>query len=45
MDKHAKLWKAKPYETSMQKLKEKIKELTSRSRSVSMDYRLLKLNN
>lgn len=42
-DKHAKLWKAKPHETSIKKLKEKIKKLTSRNWSVSMDYRLLKL--
>ena len=42
-DKHAKLWKAKPHETSLKKLKEKIKKLTSRNWSVSMDYRLLKL--
>lgn len=42
-DGHAKLWKAKPHEASIQKLKEKIKKLISRSWSVSMDYRLLKL--
>lgn len=42
-DKYAKLWKAKPHQMSIQKLKEKIKKLTSRSWSVNMDYRLLKL--
>lgn len=42
-DKYTKLWKAKPHETSIRKLKEKIRKLTSRSWSVSMDYRLLKL--
>lgn len=42
-DKHEKLWKAKPHQRSIQKLKEKIKKLTNRSWSVSMDYRLLKL--
>lgn len=42
-DRHTGLWKAKPHEISVQKLKEKIKKLTSRSWSVDMDYRLLKL--
>lgn len=42
-DKYTQMWKAKPHEISIQKLKERIKNLTSRSWSVDMDYRLLKL--
>lgn len=42
-DKYTKLWKAKPHEVSIKKLKAKVKVLTSRSWSVSMDYRLLKI--
>lgn len=37
------LWKAKPHEKSVQKLTRKLKELTKRSWSVNMDYRLLKI--
>ena len=37
------LWKAKPHEKSIAKLKLKLKELTKRSWSVDMDYRLLKI--
>lgn len=42
-DKNAQLWKAKPHKESIEKLKERIKRLTSRSWSVAMDYRLLKI--
>lgn len=42
-DRYSQLWKAKPHEISIQKLKEKIKKLTSRSWSVDMNYRLIKL--
>ncbi|HIR15649.1 MAG TPA: hypothetical protein IAC88_03570 [Candidatus Onthosoma merdavium] len=42
-DKRTQLWKAKPHEIAIRKLKEKIRKLTSRSWSVAMDYRLLKL--
>lgn len=42
-DENTLLWKAKPHEKSIQRLKEKIKKLTSRSWSADMDYRLLKL--
>lgn len=37
------LWKAKPYMKSVIKLKERLKQLTKRSWSVSMDYRLSKI--
>lgn len=42
-DRYSQLWKAKPHEITIQKLKEKIKKLTSRSWSVDMNYRLIKL--
>ena len=37
-------WKARPHQDSVSKFKRKIKELTKRSWSVSMDLRILKLN-
>ena len=37
-------WKAKPHQDSVTKFKRKLKELTKRSWSVSMDLRILKLN-
>lgn len=37
------LWKARPHEKSIQKLIRKLKNLTKRSWSVSMDYRLEKI--
>ena len=37
------LWKAKPHEKSVQKLKLKLKQLTKRNWSVDMDYRLMKI--
>ena len=37
-------WKARPHQDSVPKFKRKIKELTKRSWSVSMDLRILKLN-
>lgn len=43
-DSHAKQFKARPHETSIVKLKMKIKEITSRRWSVSMDYRIIRLN-
>lgn len=43
-DSLAKQYKARPHETSMAKLKAKIKELTSRKWSISMDERIMRLN-
>lgn len=43
-DSRERLYKARPHSTSIAKLKAKIKELTSRRWGVSMDYRVLKLN-
>ena len=37
-------WRPKPHLKSVEKLKAKLKELTKRSWSVSMDYRISKLN-
>lgn len=42
-DRVGKQWKAKPHQISVEKLKEKLKQLTSRSWGVSMGYRLLKI--
>lgn len=42
-DKYSNMYKALPHEKSVQKLKVKLKSLTSRSWSVSMEYRLLKI--
>lgn len=42
-DRHDGLWKAKPHQISVDKLKEKLKQLTRRNWSVSMDYRLTKI--
>ena len=43
-DRNDGLWKARPHEKSIKKLKIKLRELTKRSWSVNMDYRLEKLN-
>lgn len=42
-DRNDGLWKAKPHEKSVQKLKLKLKQLTKRNWSVDMDYRLMKI--
>ena len=42
-DRNDGLWKARPHEKSIKKLKIKLRELTKRSWSVNMDYRLEKL--
>ena len=42
-DRNDGLWKARPHEKSVMRLKIKLKELTKRSWSVDMDYRLGKL--
>lgn len=42
-DKYTQSYKAKPHKMSIEKLKEKLKQLTLRSWSVDMDYRLLKI--
>lgn len=38
------LWKARPHKDSIEKFKRKLKQLTSRSWSVTMDYRIMRLN-
>lgn len=43
-DRQAKTYKAKPHAKSIEKIKTRIKELTSRSWSVSMAYRITRLN-
>ena len=43
MDKNDGLWKAKPHEKSVEKLKLKLKKLTSRRWSISLDERLEKI--
>jgi len=43
-DSYAKQYKARPHETSIAKLKAKIKELTSRRWSISMNERIMRLN-
>ena len=43
-DAHAKQYKAKPHQTSVQKFKMKMKKLTSRSWGVSNSYKVEKLN-
>lgn len=43
-DSRERLYKARPHNTSITKLKAKIKALTSRRWGVSMDYRVFKLN-
>lgn len=43
MDKNDGLWKAKPHAKSVEKLKLKLKKLTSRRRSISLDERLEKI--
>lgn len=37
-------WEARPHKDSLERFKRKLKSLTSRSWSVSMDYRILRLN-
>ena len=43
-DRHEKLYKAKPHEKSVAKLKQRVKELTKRSWGVSNTYKVIKLN-
>lgn len=38
------LWKARPHKDSIEKFKRKLKQLTNRSWSVTMDYRIMRLN-
>ena len=38
------LWKARPHKDSIEKFKRKLKQLTKRSWSVTMDYRIMRLN-
>lgn len=45
MDKNDGLWKAKPHAKSVEKLKLKLKKLTSRRWSISLDERLEKIKN
>lgn len=42
-DRYTQEYRAKPHEISVQKLKQKLKQLTRRNWSVSKDYRLLKI--
>ena len=37
-------WKAKPHKDSVERFKRKLKQLTKRSWSVTMDYRIMRLN-
>lgn len=37
-------WKAKPHKDSIERFKRKLKQLTKRSWSVTMDYRIMRLN-
>lgn len=37
-------WKAKPHKDSIERFKRKLKQLTKRSWSVTMDYRIIRLN-
>lgn len=37
-------WKARPHESSVQKLKRKLKQLCKRSRSIDLTYRIKKIN-
>ena len=43
LDDRSKLWKAKPHQKSVEKLKKKLKQLTSRSWGVDMDHRLRRI--
>ena len=43
LDDRSKLWKAKPHQKSVEKLKKKLKRLTSRSWGVDMDHRLRRI--
>lgn len=38
------LWKAKPHKDSIERFQRKLKQLTKRSWSVAMDYRIMRLN-
>lgn len=38
------LWKTRPHKDSIEKFKRKLKQLTKRSWSVTMDYRIMRLN-
>ena len=38
------LWKARPHKDSIEKFKRKLKQLTNRGWSVTMDYRIMRLN-
>jgi len=38
------LWKAKPHKDSIERFQRKLKQLTKRSWSVTMDYRIMRLN-
>ena len=42
-DSRSKLWKAKPHQKSVEKLKKKLKQLTNRSWGVDMDHRLRRI--
>ena len=37
-------WKAKPHKDSIESFKRKLKQLTKRSWSVTMDYRIMRIN-
>ena len=37
-------WKAKPHKDSIERFKRKLKQLTKRSWSVTMDYRIMRIN-
>ena len=43
-DPKEKVWKARPHKTSVQKFWDRIRDLTTRKWSVSLDYRIKKLN-
>lgn len=43
-DSRQRMYKAKPHQKSVERIKQKIKELTSRSWGVSMEYRIMRLN-
>ena len=43
-DSRQRMYKAKPHQKSVERIKQKIRELTARSWGVSMEYRILRLN-
>ena len=43
-DNNDRLWKARPHKDSIEKFKRKLKQLTNRGWSVTMDYRIMRLN-